>query len=78
MLSSILSFGQNPLYTASNYTKMSLKNSQVVKDLEVVNALMLTSPYIHGNVRVIFYATQAGCTGKTHTSQPRLGGKIQN
>ena len=24
MLSSILSFGQNPLYTASNYTKMSL------------------------------------------------------
>ena len=39
---------------------------------------MLTSPYIHGNVRVIFYATQAGCTGKTHTSQPHLGGKIQN
>ena len=39
---------------------------------------MLTSPYIHGNVRVIFYATQAGCTGETHTSQPHLGGKIQN
>ena len=40
MLSSILSFGQNLLYTASNYTKMSLKNSQVVKILEVVNALI--------------------------------------
>ena len=35
-------------------------------------------PCIHGNVRVIFYATQAGCTGKTQTSQPHLGGKIQN
>ena len=30
------------------------------------------------NVRVIFYATQAGCAGITHTSQPHLGGKIQN
>ena len=42
MLSSILSFGQNPLYIASIYTKMSLKNSQVVKDFEVVNALVNT------------------------------------
>ena len=30
------------------------------------------------NVRGIFYATQTGCTGKTHTSQPHLGGKLQN
>ena len=35
-------------------------------------------PYIQGNVRVIFYATQADCTGKTQTGQPHLGGKIQN
>ena len=40
MLSSILSFVQNPLYTASNYTKMSLKNSQAVKNLDFVDALM--------------------------------------
>ena len=39
---------------------------------------MLTSPYILGDVRGIFYATQAGCIGETHTSQPHLGGKIQN
>ena len=40
MLSSILSFVQNPLYTASNYTKMSLKNSQAVKNLDFVDALL--------------------------------------
>ena len=37
---SILSFVKNPLYTASNYTKMSLKNTQAVKDLEIVNTLI--------------------------------------
>ena len=40
MLSSILSFVQNPLYTVSNYTKMSLKNSQAVKNLDFVDALV--------------------------------------
>ena len=37
---SILSFVKNPLYTASNYTKMSLKNTSAVKDLEIVNTLV--------------------------------------
>ena len=35
-----MSFVKNPLYTASNYTKMSLKNTQAVKDLEIVNTLL--------------------------------------
>ena len=38
--SSILSFVKNPLYTASSYTKMSLKTSQEVKNSEIVNALL--------------------------------------
>ena len=39
---SILSFVKNPLYTASSYTKMSLKTSQAVKNSEIVNALLVT------------------------------------
>ena len=42
MANAKLSFVQNPSYTASNYTKMSLKNSQAVKNLDFVDALTHT------------------------------------
>ena len=55
MLSSILSFGQNPLYTASIYTKMSLKNSQAVKNLDFVDALRYIINLLKLNILLLFF-----------------------
>ena len=57
---SILSFVKNSLYTASNYTKMSLKNSQAVKDLELVDALVYSLLSIHS---LIAFFNQYGFLG---------------